>query len=93
LEVQKKYHEALKKFRCIEPGYKNVDNKILTLEKIFNKRADFFYKKGVKFFVEERLQDAIVQWNKTLQLNPEHKEAQKSIQKACNILEKLKKIK
>ncbi len=93
LEVQKKYYEALKKFRCIEPGYKNVDNKILALEKKLNKRADFFYKRGVKFFVEERLKEAIVQWNKALQLNPEHKEAQKSIQKACSILEKLKKVK
>jgi tetratricopeptide (TPR) repeat protein len=93
LEAQRKYYEALKKFRCVEPGYKNVDNKILTLEKILKKRADFFYKKGVKLFVEERLQDAIVQWNKAMQFNPEHKEAQKSIQKACNILEKLKKVK
>ncbi|MCD6224360.1 MAG: hypothetical protein J7K32_02350 [Deltaproteobacteria bacterium] len=93
LQLKKNYIEALKMFRNVEPGYKDVNKKISTLKKNLMQGADFYYKKGVRLFVDEKLKAAIVQWNKALELNPEHREAQKSIKKAYSILEKLKKVK
>ncbi|MCD6273865.1 MAG: hypothetical protein J7K30_13735 [Deltaproteobacteria bacterium] len=93
LQLKNKYTVALKMFRNVEPGYKDVNTKIFALKKKLIQRADFYYKKGVRLFVDEKLKDAIIQWDKALELNPEHREAQKSIEKAHNILEKLKKVK
>ena len=93
LQLKKKYIVALKMFRNVEPGYRDVNKKILALEKNLMQRADFYYKKGVRLFVDEKLKDAIIQWHKALELNTEHSEAQKSIEKAQNILEKLNKVK
>jgi tetratricopeptide (TPR) repeat protein len=93
LQSKNKYTVALKMFRNVEPGYKDVNTKISALKKKIIQKADFYYKKGVRLFVDEKLKDAIIQWDKALELNPEHKEAQKSIEKAYNLLEKLKKVK
>jgi len=93
LQLKKEYPEALKMFRNVEPDYKDVNKKISALEKNLIQRSNFYYKKGIGFFVNEKLKDAIGQWHKALELNPEHREAQKGIKEARGILEKLKKIK
>ena len=80
-------------FRNVEPGYKDVSKKIFALEKKLKQSANFYYKKGVRLFVNEKLEDAIAQWHKALKLNPKHMEAQKGIKEARGILEKLKKVK
>ena len=93
LQLKKNYVEALKMFRNVEPGYKDVSKKIFALEKKLKQSANFYYKKGVRLFVNEKLEDAIAQWHKALKLNPKHMEAQKGIKEARGILEKLKKVK
>ncbi|MCD6185770.1 MAG: hypothetical protein J7K84_08300, partial [Deltaproteobacteria bacterium] len=93
LQLKKDNVAALKMFRNVEPDYKDVNKKISVLEKNLIQRSNFYYKKGVRSFVNEKLKDAIAQWNKALELNPDNREARKGIKEACNIIEKLKKIK
>ena len=93
LQLKQDHVEALKMFRNVEPGYKDINKKISALEKNLIQRSNFYYKKGVRSFVNEKLKDAIAQWNKALELNPDNREAQKGIKEARSILEKLKKIK
>ncbi|MBL0717570.1 MAG: hypothetical protein JJV89_05930 [Desulfosarcina sp.] len=93
LQLKKNNVEALKMFRNVEPGYKDVSKKILVLEKQLKQSANFYYKRGVRLFVNEKLEAAITQWHKALKLNPKHREAQKGIKEARSILEKLKKLK
>ena len=63
------------------------------VKKIIKKQAKVHYLRGVKHFLNEELKDAIKEWEKTLALEPEYKKAEKYIQNAKNLLEKLKKVK
>ena len=56
------------------------------------KQAEVHYLQGVKHFLNEELNDAINEWEKTLTLDPEHEKAKNNIQNARSLLEKLKKI-
>ena len=50
------------------------------------------YLQGVKHFLNEELIDAIKEWEMTLALDPGYKKAEESIQKAQEVLEKLKQV-
>ena len=89
----KKYFQAIKMFYKVDPDYKDVKQIIINIRKLLNKQAENYYKRGVKYFVNEKLKKAISEWEKTLKLNPVHKEAKKNIQKAQALLEKLQKVK
>ncbi len=90
---QKKYFKAIKMFYKVNPDYKDVKKIIINIRKLLNEQAESHYKRGVKYFVNEKLNKAISEWEKTLNLNPVHKEAKKNIQKAQALLEKLQKVK
>jgi tetratricopeptide (TPR) repeat protein len=55
--------------------------------------AEAHYLKGVNFFVEEKIEKAIQEWETTLSLEPRHPKAKKDIETARNLLQKLEKIK
>ena len=57
------------------------------------KQAETHYRAGVAHFVNEDLEGAITEWEKTLALNPEHQKAKRDIKDARNLLEKWKQIK
>ena len=63
------------------------------VNKSIQKQAEAHYIRGVKYFLNEELQNAIKEWEKTLELNPSHGKAKKNIKNAKNLLEKLKKVK
>ncbi|HIJ79301.1 MAG: hypothetical protein OEY01_09980 [Desulfobulbaceae bacterium] len=54
--------------------------------------AETHYRLGVKFYVNENLQNAINEWQETLRIYPEHDGALLNINKANSILEKLKAV-
>ena len=54
-------------------------------------QAEIHYAKGVKHFLSEELEKAMVEWEETLRLNPEHPMAKRDLEKARRLLKNLKK--
>ena len=90
LSQEKKYDEALESFQRVDPGYKDVN---LLLAHSRKQVAEAHYIKGVKFFIEEEIENAIQEWKTTLSLEPNHAKAKKDIENARNLLQKLERIK
>ena len=93
LTIRKNYTEALNVLNRADPQYDCVEKTISNIKKSMKKQAEVHYLKGVKHFLNEELQSAIKEWEKTLALNPEHKKAKKNINNARSLLEKLEKVK
>lgn len=89
LSREKKYDEALKAFQRVNPGYKDVS---FQLDHNRKQSAEVHYLMGVKFFLQEEIEEAIQEWESTLALDPNHPKAKKDIENGRNLLEKLKKI-
>ena len=53
-----------------------------------NATAEDLYRRGVKHFLNEELEQAIADWRKTLALNPNHPKARQDIDNAIKLLEK-----
>ncbi len=53
-----------------------------------NALAEEYYRKGVKYFLNEELEQAIASWEQTLILNPNHPKARQDIDNASRLLEK-----
>ncbi len=52
-------------------------------------QSEVHYRRGVTFFVNEDLEKAITEWEKSLALAPENQKARKAIENASNLLQKL----
>lgn len=92
---KKNYRESLRMFKKVDITYQNVRVMIATLEKHLQDQraqAENHYQKGVRHFLAEELNLAIQEWKKTLQLDPQHLKAQKDIEQANRLQEKLRKI-
>ncbi len=90
LSQEKKYDEALKAFRRVDPRYKDVRIQLAHSRK---QLAEAHYIQGVKFFMEEEIEKAIQEWESTLALEPNHPRAKNDIANSRNLLEKLEKVK
>ena len=88
LQEKKKFQESLKMYKSVDTGYNGIQEAIANLQNIVKEEAEVCYRRGVNFFVNEKLSEAIQEWEKTLELNPEHEKAQKNIKKARSILKK-----
>ncbi|MGA9175781.1 MAG: tetratricopeptide repeat protein [Desulfobacterales bacterium] len=93
LFIQKKYDDALKVLEKADPADGCAEQIRLGVRNAIKQQAEAHYIRGVKYFLNEELQNAIKEWKKTLKLNPEHGKAKKNIQNARSLLEKLKKVK
>ena len=89
LSQQEKYQEALAMFNRVDTGYKDVKNNIAVVKK---KLAETHYIKGVKYFVDEKLDNAIKEWETTLTLDPNHPKAKTDMENARSLLQKLKAV-
>lgn len=89
---QKQYREALQVFEQVDPSYEGVREIIANIHDAMEVQADVHYKQGVKFFIEDNISDAIVEWEQTLHLVPGHTKAQDYLAKARKLLEKVKAI-
>jgi tetratricopeptide (TPR) repeat protein len=90
LSRERKYEEALEAFNRVDPGYKDINFQLAYIRK---QLAEEHYLKGVKFFIEENIENAIQQWETTLSLQSDHPKAKQDIENARNLLQKLEKIK
>jgi len=93
LFIQKKYDDALKVLEKADPADGCAEQIRLGVKNAIKQQAEAHYIRGVKYFLNEELQNAIKEWKKTLKLNPKHDKAKKNIQNARSLLEKLKKVK
>ena len=92
LLLQKKYPEALKAYRNLDSGYRDVGQTIGFLQKHLQQKAEVHYRRGMKFFVGEQLEEAIAEWKETLRLDPDHPRAKKDLEKTNRMVEKLRKL-
>ena len=90
---QGKHRESLEMFNNVAPDYKDVQKVKADVKRTMEKEAEEHYRRGVKYFVNEQLERAIKEWEKTLVLNPDHEKARANIDKSRNLLEKLKNVK
>ncbi len=89
---QNKYLEALEAFESVDADYTDVQDIIGSLQETMLEVAEKHFRRGIDFYLQEKLQLAIAEWNKTLALNPDHGEAEKNITKARNLLERLQQV-
>ena len=90
---KKQYVQALAYYEKADPGYKDVKEKISGLKITMKNQSEKHYMKGVEYFLNEKLEEAIGQWKETLALDPSNTKAKKDIENAAQLLKKIKKIK
>ncbi len=81
--------EARKLFEMVNRDYGKTADYIRNLTNQLRVRADYHYKKGVRYFLDEKLAKAISEWETTLRLNPEHARARADLKKARAMLKNL----
>lgn len=74
----------------MDPGYRDVTVLKASVEKQF---AELHYNNGIKYFTEEKLDQAVQEWKETLRLNPQHPKAKRDVENALRLLKKLEEIK
>lgn len=89
---EKRYGEALTALGEADPDYRDTASLIAAVEKARRDEAETHYLAGVRFFIDEKLAEAIAEWEKTLALDPGHSKAGKDLKKARTLSEELKKI-
>jgi tetratricopeptide (TPR) repeat protein len=92
LLMHKKYAEAVTVLNRADPGYECVERTLSATENTMKKQAEIHYLQGVRYFLNEDLQNAINEWETTLTLDPGHIKAKNDIKNARSLLEKLKKV-
>ena len=93
LAGQKKYDAALKAFNHADPNYRDTRQQIADVRNQVILSADDHYSKGVNYFVNDDLDNAIKEFETTLALNPNHPQAAKDLQQARETQEKVRKLK
>jgi tetratricopeptide (TPR) repeat protein len=87
------YAEALKMFerlRRIQPDFKRLSHYMQTARE---KLADQHYLAGIRHYKEQRLREAIEEWNQALALNPRLENAKRHQEQARKLLKRLEEIK
>src|SRR3972149_1154381 len=87
------YKNALQMFLNLKPDFEKVGDYIKKVKVGLKKTAEDSYKNGLKLFREQKLTQAIEQWNIVLEIEPEHKKAREYIEKAKNLLKSLEQLK
>jgi len=91
-EKEGDYAAALLSYGSVNPGYRDVKKKISSARKMVDELAEKHYKAGVQYFVDQKLEQAVTEWEETLRLNPNHPNAGKDLVKARKLIEELQKI-
>ena len=86
------YTAALKTILKIKSDNQSTKSYISHLTLKVKEKADQHYRRGVRFFVNEELENAIKEWERTLAIDPANEMAQKDIENAKSLLEKLRQI-
>ncbi|MGA1823205.1 MAG: tetratricopeptide repeat protein [bacterium] len=90
---EKDYVQSLTILQKVNPEYKDIESIISEVKKLARAQADMHYKNGLTHFVNDRLIEAIEEWEKILDLYPNDEKALQSITRTRNLLKKLESIK
>ncbi len=90
LQQEKKYEAALTAYAHVELGYLDTRQVVTAMR---SQGAEDHYSNGVKYFVNDDLDNAIKEFEATLALNPNHPQAAKDLQQARDTRDKLRKLK
>lgn len=82
--------EAFEKSREYDSSCERCDSYIKMSEENFK---DLHYRKGVSYFGEEKLAEAIHEWELVYNMDPNYKDVNKNIEKAKNLMNRLDEIK
>lgn len=87
-----KYSDALNTMLKVQSDNQSTKSYITHLRQLVKDKADQHYRRGVRYFVNEELEEAIKEWERTLVIDPKNEMAQKDIGNAKSLLEKLRQI-
>lgn len=80
--------QAIAMLQGLNKEYQDTGQLLNLAHARLNASAEEYYRKGVKQFLNEELEQAIASWEKALSLNPHHPKAQQDIDNALRLLEK-----
>ncbi len=87
-----KYTNALNTMLKVKSDNESTKSYISHLRLMVKDKAEKHYRRGVRFFVNEELEKAIKEWERTLAIDPTNEMAQKDIVNARSLLEKLRQL-
>ena len=93
LVLKRNYFESLDMFNKVDPGYDGIKEAIAEVKGNITRQAEMHYRKGIKFFLSEDLEKAIMEWKRTLAHDPDHQKAKRDMEEAQRLLIKLEQIK
>ncbi len=76
----------------IDPAYENTGELLSVARARMRAMAESHYRDGVKHFINEDLEAAILDWKRALVLNPEHPKARQDMDNAQRLLNKLQNL-
>ena len=88
---QKSYDEGYKTLRQLarlQPDYLDIASLV---QQARRQVIDHHYHEGIRHFREERLEEAVGEWRRVLDLEPQHPNARRNIEQAERLLEALEK--
>jgi len=89
---RKRYLEAQTIFGYVDPDYIHTQEVLAEIKTVLLKQAESHYLKGVKYFINEELENAILEWETVLKMNPDHGKAASDIKDAKHLLQKLQEV-
>ena len=89
---EERFADAIAAYRKAEPARKDAPAALAAVERRKKVKAEESYNAGVRYFINQQLDEAILSWEQTLALNPEHPKAPKDIAKARGLQQKLKEL-
>ena len=88
----RQYVAARDALNRVSPDFKDTKLLLASVQLVIDQQVDAHYKRGVKYFINEELENAIAEWEKVLVLNPGHLKAAEDIDNARQLLDKIKDI-
>lgn len=92
-EKKKLYHKALSAYESVDHGYMDLKERLGRLKQIMRKESEKHYMNGVKYFSDQKLEQAIGEWKESLNFDPNNAKAKQDIENASQLLKKIKEIK
>lgn len=80
--------QAIELLMKMDKAYQDTGDLLTQAKAKLSARAEAYYRKGVKHFLNEELELAIEYWEKTLSLNPDHPKAASDMENAMRLLQK-----
>jgi tetratricopeptide (TPR) repeat protein len=86
---QKNYDESMKTLTQLAKLTPNYEDAASLLRQARTRSVQQHYAEGLRFYREEKLEEAITEWKLVLDLDPKHTSARKNIEQAEDILKRL----